>query len=166
MANILAAHKLTLYEKPIMTGHDLYRDVLIPTDGSTAASVAVDHALSVASANNAGVHAMYVVDVRILMAADDDSRDHLIEDLRNQGRNAVDEIAKKAAEAGLEATTAVTRGTPWKKILEYSDDADIDLIVIATTGKTPREKRMGLGSVSERVVDDATIPVLVVPGEN
>lgn len=149
-----------------MTGQDLYGDVLVPTDGSDAANVAVDHALSVASANNANFHAIYVIDIRILMAADDESRDHLVDDLRNQGRKAVEEIAAKAEEVGLEASTTVTRGTPWKKILEYCAETGIDLIVIGTTGKTPREKRMGLGSVSERVVDDATIPVLVVPDGN
>ena len=146
-----------------MSGQDLYTDVLVPTDGSEAAETAVDHAITVAAANEATVHAIYVVDIRVTMAAEDETRDDLVADLRAQGEEAVGRIAARAEAAGLDATTTVSRGTPWKEILEYTREAGIDLIVIGTAGKTPREKRMGLGSVSERVVDDTTVPVLVVP---
>ena len=141
----------------------LYGDVLVATDGSDAAEVAVDHALTVANAHDASIHALYVVDTRITMAAEDDTREALGEQLSAQGEDAVERIVERASAEAIEASGLVERGTPWKKILTYAEDAAIDLIVIGTTGKTPREKRMGMGSVSERVVDDATVPVLVVP---
>lgn len=141
----------------------LYDDVLVATDGSEAADVAVDHALSVAAAHDARVHALFVIDTRITMAADDDMRDELSDQLRANGDEAIDRIVSRAGELSVQTTGTVARGTPWKEILAHADAADIDMIVIGTTGKTPREKRMGMGSVSERVVDDATIPVLVVP---
>lgn len=147
-----------------MAGQQLYHDVLIPTDGSAAAEAAVDHAIAVADAEGATVHALFVIDVRITMAADDGTRDDLSESLRQEGEKAVEAVATRAAETGLDAKTSVSRGTPWKEVLEYADREAVDLIAIGTTGKSPREKRMGLGSVSERVVDDATVPVLVVPG--
>lgn len=146
-----------------MSGEDFYTNVLVPTDGSGAAEAAVDHALAISSANDATIHSIFVIDVRIAMAAEDDIRDDLIEDLREEGTAAVESIAERAEGAGVPAITRISRGTPWKEILEYAREASVDLIVIGTAGKTPREKRMGLGSVSERVVDDATIPVLIVP---
>ena len=146
-----------------MSGQNRYTDVLVPTDGSEAAETAVDHAIAVAADNDATVHTVYVVDIRVTMAAEDGIRDELAEDLREEGDAAVERIADRAAEAGIPTEHHVLRGTPWKKILEYTEDAGIDLIVIGTAGKSPREKRMRLGSVSERVVDDATVPVLVIP---
>lgn len=146
-----------------MSGSELYTDVLVPTDGSDAAEAAAEHAITVAAESDATVHVLFVIDTRIVMAAEDRTRDDLVDDLRDQGEAAVSRIADRATDAGLAATTRISRGTPWKEILEYTRDAAIDLIVIGTAGKTPREKRMGLGSVSERVVDDATVPVLVVP---
>lgn len=146
-----------------MADEPLYTDVLVPTDGSEAASVAVDHALTVAAAHGATIHGLFVIDSRITMAADQDMRDQLTERLHDTGQDAVEEIVDRATELGLEASGAVERGTPWKVIRSHAEDQGIDLIVIGTTGKTPREKRMRMGSVSERVVDDAQIPVLVVP---
>lgn len=146
-----------------MVEDPLYTDILVPTDGSEAASIAVDHALTVAKAHDATVHGLFVIDSRITMAADQDMREDLTERLRATGQAAVDDITDQAASMGLDAVGAVSRGTPWKVIRSHAEDHSIDLIVLGTTGKTPREKRMRMGSVSERVVDDAPIPVLVVP---
>ena len=146
-----------------MSGQQLYTDVLVPTDGSDAAEAAIDHAIAVAAANDATVHAIYVVDIRVTSAAADSTRDELIAHLRREGNTAVERIEQRAKKADLDVETEVTRGTPWKEILEYAEETGIDLVVIGTAGKTPREKRMGLGSVSERVVDDASMPVLVIP---
>lgn len=48
------------------------------------------------------------------------------------------------------------------EIVEFASKQDIDLIVLATHGRTGA-KRLMLGSVSERVVREAPCPVLVVP---
>lgn len=146
-----------------MARERLYEDILVPTDGSDAAETAASHALAVAVEHGATVHVLYVIDARITMAADDATRGELTAQLERDGQDAVDRIHNMAEEAGVAATRTVERGTPWKEILAYADDPGVDLIVIGTAGKSPREKRMGMGSVSERVVDDATVPVLVVP---
>ena len=48
------------------------------------------------------------------------------------------------------------------EIVEFASKQDIDLIILATHGRTGA-KRLMLGSVSERVVREAPCPVLVVP---
>lgn len=140
----------------------VYDTILIPTDGSETVSEAVSHALPIALDNDATVHALYVVDSRVTAAADRDVRDELRETLERDGHEAVDDVAQQAADEELETVTALTTGTPWKGILDYVDENDIDLIVIGSHGKSPREKITSMGSVSERVVDGAEIPVLVV----
>lgn len=52
----------------------------------------------------------------------------------------------------------------YTEILEYTKDNGVDLIVMATHGRTGFRHLM-LGSVSERVVREAACPVLVVPAD-
>lgn len=140
----------------------MYDHVLVPTDGSDAIPETLEHALYVAESAAATVHALSVVDSRIVNAAVGETRDDLERSLETEAEAAVDAVAERASDAGLEAVREVRRGTPSKTILEYADEAGIDLIVIGTAGKSPREKVRTLGSVSERVVDGAAIPVFVV----
>ncbi|WP_119817186.1 universal stress protein [Halalkaliarchaeum desulfuricum] len=140
----------------------MYDDVLIPTDGSETVPEALDHALPIATDNDATVHALYVVDSRITAAADRETREEVEASLEREGTAAVEAVEDAATEAGLDSTTAIRKATPWRGILDYAAETDVDLIVIGSHGKTPREKITSLGSVSERVVDGAEIPVLVV----
>ncbi|MFC6614767.1 universal stress protein [Halopenitus salinus] len=143
----------------------MYDHVLVPTDGSPTVETTLDHAISIAEDDEATVHGLYVLDNRILTAADSDTRADLESSLREEGEAAVEAVAERADAAGLKAVTGIRTGTPWKEILAYVDETDVDLIVIGTRGKSPREKIVSLGSVSERVVDNASTPVLVVRGD-
>ena len=145
----------------------MYDDVLIPTDGSATVDQTLEHALPIAADNDATVHALSVVDSRIVQAATGETRAEIEAKLERESEKAVAEVVDRAAEAGLEAIEAVASGTPSKAILEYADAEGVDLIAIGTHGKSPREKQITMGSVSERVVDKASIPVFVVrsPGK-
>jgi len=140
----------------------MYDDVLIPTDGSDTISQTLAHGLPIAANNDATVHSLYVVDSRVTAAAGEDTSTDLERTLEDEGQKAVATVAERATAEGLETVSEVRQGTPAKTILEYADEQGIDLIVIGTRGKSPREKVTSLGSVSERVVDNASIPVFVV----
>lgn len=140
----------------------MYDDILIPTDGSETISETLAHGLPIAEQNDATLHSLYVVDSRITAAATDDAGPELERSLEEEGHEAVAAVDERASQRGLETETDVRKGTPSKAILEYADEHGIDLIVIGTRGKSPREKVTSLGSVSERVVDNASIPVFVV----
>ncbi|WP_436343670.1 universal stress protein [Natronorubrum sp. FCH18a] len=140
----------------------MYDDILIPTDGSETIDETLAHALPIAEDNDATVHGLYVVDSRITAAASDETGPDLEQSLEEEGRDAVATVTDRASERDLETAGDVRKGTPSKTILEYADERGIDLIVIGTRGKSAREKVTSLGSVSERVVDNASIPVFVV----
>ncbi|SEH40688.1 Nucleotide-binding universal stress protein, UspA family [Halopenitus malekzadehii] len=146
----------------VQLGIEMYDRVLVPTDGTETVEQTLPHALSIAADNDATVHALYVVDNRLVTAAEGDATDDLRDSLEADGEAAVADVADRAAAEGLETVEAVRTGTPWKEVLAYADEADCDLIVIGAHGKTPKEKIVSLGSVSERVVDNASIPVFVV----
>ena len=141
-----------------------YDEVLVPTDGSEAAGTAVAHALAVASAAEGRIHAVHVVDAEGSAAGPGFSPPPaLIERLESTGQTAVDDVATRARAAGLDAVTAVRHGRPAAGILEYVDEHDIDLVAMATTGRTGLD-RVLLGSTAARVLRRSEVPVLAVPG--
>ncbi|QCC60683.1 universal stress protein (plasmid) [Natrinema thermotolerans] len=140
----------------------MYDDILVPTDGSDTIPETLAHALPIAADNDATVHGLYVVDSRVTAAADDETSTDLERSLETEGEEAVAAVEERATDEGLETVAEIRQGTPSKTILEYAEEQGIDLIVIGTRGKSPREKVTSLGSVSERVVDNASIPVFVV----
>ena len=140
----------------------MYDDILVPTDGSEAVDRALEHALRLASDHDATVHALYVVDRRITTANSGDLHDEVVADLEAQGDEAVSAVADAAAEAGLDVETHVAHGTPDREIVAYADEAEIDVIVLSPEGKSPRERIRSLGSVSDRVADDASVPVFLI----
>ena len=140
----------------------MYDDILVPTDGSEAVDRALDHAVRLATDHDATLHALYVVDRRIATANSGDLHDEVVADLESQGESAVEAVADAAREAGLDAETRIAHGTPDTEIVEYADDAGIDVIVMSPEGKSPRERIRSLGSVSDRVADDASVPVFLI----
>lgn len=140
---------------------EMYDRILVPTDGSDTTTATIDHALHIAADNDATIEALYVVDMRIVRASSDLAED-IESRLREEGDRAVQAVADRAEEAGVTVETTVRAGTPDKEILEHADQTPTDLIVIGTHGKSPREKLRTMGSVSERVVQNSPVPVLVI----
>ena len=140
----------------------MYDDVLVPTDGSEAVDRALDHAVRLATDHDATIHALYVVDRRIATANSGELHDEVVADLESQGDEAVATVAERAESAGLDVETHVVSGTPDTEIVSYADENGIDVIVMSPEGKSPRERIQSLGSVSDRVADDATVPVFLI----
>jgi len=138
----------------------MYDMILVPTDGSEPAGAAVDHAVDLAANSGATLHVLSVVDSSAY-ASLDVSSEQALDELEANAEAATGEIAETAAEAGIEAVTEVSVGTPHEQITDYADAADVDLIVMGTHGRTGLDRFL-LGSVTERVVRAAPAPVLTV----
>jgi len=138
----------------------MYDRILLPTDGSDAADAALEAAVAVASAHDATLDVLYVADTNqpSLSRIEGQVRDIL----ESEGDEIVESAAERARSAGVDVETAVVQGGPSRTIREYVDDRGIDLVVMGTRGERNVE-RILLGSVTERVVRSATVPVLVVP---
>jgi len=113
--------------------------------------------------HDATIHALYVVDRRIATASSGELHDEVVADLESQGEDAVAAVADRAAEAGVDVETHVIEGTPDTEIVDYADEHGIDVIVMSPEGKSrARERIRSLGSVSDRVADDASVPVFLI----
>lgn len=130
--------------------------ILVATDGSDHATRTVDRAVELAQDCGATLHAVCVVDVRAL-----DSAPHR-ERMEAAARDALEAVERRAGEAQLPVVTAVRDGIPHEMILNYAEDADVDLIVVGSHGQGGLHRRL-LGSTADRVIRLATVPVLVVP---
>jgi nucleotide-binding universal stress UspA family protein len=67
----------------------------------------------------------------------------------------------KDVSENLQVTRAVRHGVPYHEICKYCKEEKIDLIVLATHGRTGLAHLL-LGSVTERVVRSSPCPVLTV----
>lgn len=139
-----------------------YEDVLIPTDGSEAASMAIDHGIEIARRAGARVHAVNIVDAgSVTLTPGYSAPPELAERFEAEGERATEEIATRAADVDLDATTSVYEGLPARDLLDYADENGIDLITMGTTGRTGLNRYL-LGSTAERVIRHADMPVLAV----
>lgn len=147
----------------------MYDAILIPTDGSNAAEKAMPHAIDLARTYDATLHVLYVVDTEAInLSLGTEQVDRIIEgrfgemiELKNQATQAIQRVADAAGARDVQVVKSVTAGLPYKQILTYAEDHDIELIVMSSHGRTG-VRRMLLGSVTEKVIRLAEIPVLVI----
>jgi nucleotide-binding universal stress UspA family protein len=138
----------------------MYRSILVATDGSPCSEVAGEHAVDLAGQYDATLHVLSVVEVDVSFS--ETITQQMLEDLEKRGRKAVDAIADRARDRGVaDVDASVVRGTPHKTILDYAHEHDVDLVVVGTHGRRGLN-RLLLGSVAERVLRTADLPVLVV----
>ncbi|GGM61507.1 nucleotide-binding universal stress UspA family protein [Halarchaeum rubridurum] len=137
----------------------MYDEILVPTDGSPEAEAAVEHAVDIAATYGARIHALYVVDTSPYATLD--ATETVVEDLEDEGEDAVEYVTTAAADAGVEARSTITNGNVHEAITTYARANDIDLIVMGTHGRRGLG-RVLVGSVTERVVRTADVPVLTV----
>ena len=136
----------------------MYDEILFPTDGSEASKRTFPHAVSQAEAFDARVHVLYVVNTTYAGVGAGGSKN--VNSLRAEGEEVTDEFERRLRDEGVDVVTRIEEGDPHTKITEYADD-EADMIVMGTRGRSGIEKYL-LGSVTEKVVRTADVPVFTV----
>lgn len=139
----------------------MYDRVLVATDGSETAESAIDHAVAVADAFDADLHAIAVVETRTDYDNAIVDPETVRENLRADARSALEAAGDRAAAAGLDAETALAEGAPAAEILDYARQQGVDLILLGAVGRSELQNIL-LGSTVERVIRESAIPVTVV----
>jgi nucleotide-binding universal stress UspA family protein len=137
----------------------MFDEILIPTDGSESAERAARYGQVLAAAYGATVHVLSVVDDRDYGAVEGTEADAGRSAAEQEATAAVDTVAALFADDPV--TTQVTSGVPSETILEYVSAEGIDVVVMGTHGRTGIDRFL-IGSVAERVVRHADVPVLTV----
>jgi nucleotide-binding universal stress UspA family protein len=138
--------------------------ILVPTDFSADAEVAVAHAAEFAQRFGAAVHLLHVVDDTL--AAGMWSSEMYTAEVAGLQVNLVKDAEQRIRQAtlptsGVPLHTEVRTGRPAATIVEAARELSADLIVMGTTGRTGVAHLL-LGSVAERVVRTAPCPVLTI----
>lgn len=147
----------------------MYERILVPTDGSDVAELAVEHALELADRYDAELHALYVVDTdAVAYSLGPEQVDRVrqgqfreMSKLREKAETATEHVREKADARGISVTEHHDGGQPHRVIADYAADNGIDLVVMGSHGRSG-VKRALLGSVTERTLRSTTVPVLVV----
>lgn len=136
----------------------MYRDILVPTDGSETSLQAAREALELARAFDATVHVLYVIDESVgNMLLSGSSMATVLEELGEQGSAAVDDVVRLTDD--VDVRTDVVRGTRVDTaILDYAAANDVDLIVMGSHGTRGLDRLMG--STTQRVLIKSDCPVL------
>lgn len=146
-----------------------YSRILITTDGSENADMAIPFGTEIAQRFGSTVHVLNVVDLQsaggVFNAGGLDKE--FVERLEVRGQDAVDRAATKIGESApnLTVETAVERTASFEGtaagIREYVAENDIDLVVMSSHGRSNLERQL-LGSVASTVLRTVDVPVLVV----
>ncbi|MBV6512020.1 MAG: universal stress protein [Ignavibacteriales bacterium] len=145
-------------------------NILLSTDFSDFSLSAADYAVTLAKQNNASLHLLHVIEKTppiLAIRSLDLSEDAIMKSILSEAQENLDRVVKKLeSESGLTIKASVVRGIDYQEIVDYSADNNIDMIVIATHGRTGLLHTL-IGSVAEKVIRYSKVPVLVVtPGES
>ena len=143
----------------------MYRDILLPTDDSPGVTDAIEHSIDIAKQYDGTLHVLYVVDEQTYSSYSGDEYVHEFEGLAHAleeaGEKALESIAERARDAGVDVETVMRHGVPHVQILAYADEADVDLTVVGSKHRSGEYRRL-LGSVAERVARMSERPVSIV----
>jgi nucleotide-binding universal stress UspA family protein len=139
--------------------------ILVPTDFSTYSDKALQQALDIAVQYKAKVFVLhviptiapyaidYAVSVDAMRAAEQQAQDTSSEGMKN-------ELSKYSQVKEVEVHAMVLVGMPSETILKVAEEQGVDLIVIASLGRSGIAKYL-IGSVARNILKGATCPVLL-----
>lgn len=140
------------------------RKILIPTDFSDTANIALDHAITMAKLCNAEMVLLHVVSafsykVTLPEVEEDETQNVKLS-------KAIDEKLKSIAndiilKHGLKVETMATSGKIRDEVVKKADEIDADIIIMGTHGVSGLREFL-IGSNAFRIISEAGCPVLTV----
>jgi nucleotide-binding universal stress UspA family protein len=132
----------------------LYSHVVVGTDGSHTANLAVAHACELVTHGGGTLHLVHAWDVSPAIAT-------LGDDAPDSGAEMLAAVAATCAAAGVTVETHLVRDDPADAVLDVAEQIGADLIVVGHRGMSGA-KRFLLGSVPNKISHHAQCTVLIV----
>ena len=145
--------------------------ILWPTDISESSFKALEAAVEVAQKFNAVLYALQVVQQIPPLVTGSEFAPMAIkgfdvplyqQELLKNAENDLQRVIGRKIPQGIKVNSEVRIGITADVINEYAQEKNIDLIVMATHGRTGFSRFM-IGSVAEKIVRLSTIPTLIIP---
>jgi nucleotide-binding universal stress UspA family protein len=144
-----------------------FTHILAPIDGSACSINAGRLAIELAAAFHAQITFVYVVDtatVEELARASRRPVEQMQREMEVNGQRYLRHLAQRAETYELRVTQTIRFGVPYAEISGLVQENSADLIVMGQVGRHG-PLRLMMGSVTERVIELASCPVLVVKPE-
>lgn len=144
-----------------------WKTILVPHDFSSSANHAAALARDEAKVHGGTVILLHVVELPRQLPADAAvvSAEGGMVTIRDYAMSAAQahltDLAARLAKDGIVATTQLRSGNPVDEINRFAEEAKVDLIVMGTHGHTGVRAWLA-GSVTEKVIRSAKVPVLTV----
>lgn len=143
----------------------MIKRILVPLDGSELSESIIPQATEIAEPVGA-----VVVLFRVLEEMDKGVRDAMGDDLarkldavnQDEVKDYLDKKAAKLKQQGSHVETVARRGKPAESIIEYAGTNKVDMVAMATHGRSGLS-RWAFGSVTDKVLHQSPVPVLIGP---
>jgi nucleotide-binding universal stress UspA family protein len=152
----------------------MYGKIIAPLDGSKLAECALPHLEKLAQGLKPAEVVLISVTERIAgrMSAPPEVAELVgvsagaaieveVGKLQRQAERYLSRIAKQLQSKGVKVRTEVLLGSPAEQIVQYAEKNDVDLIVMASHGRSG-PSRWAFGSVADKVSRASRVPILMI----
>lgn len=137
----------------------MYTRIVLPLDGSAMAEQALPHAIAQAERFRAQLILLRAVEpilyARSLAALDDAGQQRM-----EWARDYLESTATKIRERGIQVKVVVTEEAPHVAVTQYAETNQVEIVLCSRGRSGP--SRWLMGSVADRIVRGANVPVLLV----
>ncbi len=155
----------------------MYKKILLPIDGSDNSKRAATHAINIADMNDGTITVLFIVEpyypklpvlpIATLPSPSDNYHNEVIEEgekLIKNFKNELEELQCKGKCKNVHINSLIKEGKAYIEILETMNEKEkFDLTVMGASGRHSTIDRITLGSVTERVIRETKVPVIIIP---
>ena len=135
--------------------------IVVPSDFSESANVAIDHAVDLAKKFDAEITLIHVLETGAYQGIFSPSKKTEYSELEEAQTKLQEDAHKLESESGISIAQEVVRGRIHEEIVRISDENDADLIVMGTHGSSGWEEFF-VGSNAFKVVTQTACPILTI----
>jgi len=148
----------------------MYQKIMVPLDGSQVAECVIPHIETIAGKSAARVELVTVIEpleipTRGQIALSDDDIKQIDAEGKNEAAKYLKQVSSRLSQAGVKVDTVMLSGKPADSLVRYAVNNGVDLIIMATHGRSGISK-IFWGSVAEKILRATAIPVLLIKTTN
>ena len=153
----------------------MYEKILVPHAGTKAGNKALDHATDLAKKHNSKItilHVMEKIPTPASITFNYEKKEWAKQlktarrELKIEIEKGMQKLADSLKEEKIPVTVKVIEGYPDEEIARIANSDDYDIIVMAKRRKLPGFKAiLKLGSISRKVLEHVSCPILLIDGE-
>ncbi len=150
-----------------------YQHILVPLDNSKYSERALAEAITLGKKFNSKIYLLTVVDASpiepygmslssLKVTQIHNTTQELVNSAYETAHFILEQKSFECQKAGVDVESKVSTGRAAESILEFAKKNDIDLIVMGSKGLGGIKKIKALGSVSRKISENATCPVMLI----